>query len=263
MVRTYTNSCRKDSTWGVRPGVVWVTAGCQAQFRTIGGTGGGGGGSSVIPQRAEASCRAEAKRQHIAVLNVTPARNQGSYWQATVHGKLRGHPVAADCRYDPQSNRSSLFVDQGGGSAGGGSTELKVRAETACLSHAKRVGYAVVGQSAAVVVQSGLTVALQLKQGNALYQASFLREPQRQDPAGPGSAPATLTVANWAQFTPGCVSGGKRPPRSGNFIRSRWNPDCAGGASVASSPVAPRKASHTNRERGREGDSAATVGVRE
>ena len=176
MVRTYTNTCRKDSTWGVRPGVVWVTAGCQAQFRAIGGTGGGGGGSSVIQQRAEASCRSEAERQYIAVLNVTPARNQGSYWQATVHGKLRGHPVAADCRYDPQSNRSSLFVDQGAGSGGGGSTELKIRAETACLSHAKRVGYAVVGQSAAVFVQNGLTVALQLKQGNALYQASCFYE---------------------------------------------------------------------------------------
>jgi hypothetical protein len=176
LVRTYTNSCRKDSTWGVRPGVVWVTAGCQAQFRTIGGPGGEGGGSSVIQQRAEVSCRTGAERQNIAVLNITPARNQGSYWQATVHGKLRGRPVAADCRYDPQSDRSSLFVDQGGGSAGGGSTELKVRVETACLSHAKRVGYAVVGQSAAVFVQNGLTVALQLKQGNALYQASCFYE---------------------------------------------------------------------------------------
>ena len=176
MVRTYTNSCRKDSTWGVRPGVVWVTAGCEAQFRAIGGPGGGGGGSSVIQQRAEVSCRTEAERQYIAVLNITPARNQGSYWQAIVHGKLRGHPVAADCRYDPRSNRSSLFVDQGGGSAGGGSTELKVKAETACLSQAKRVGYAVVGQSAAVFVQNGLTVALQLKQGNALYQASCFYE---------------------------------------------------------------------------------------
>jgi Protein of unknown function (DUF3011) len=176
LVRTYTNSCRKDSTWGVRPGVVWVTAGCQAQFRAIGGPGGGGGGSSVIQQRAEVSCRTEAERQYIAVLNITPARNQGSYWQAIVHGKLRGHPVAADCRYDPQSNRSSLFVDQGGGSAGGGSTELRVRAETACLAHAKRVGYAVVGQRAAVFVQNGLTVAVQLKQGNALYQASCFYE---------------------------------------------------------------------------------------
>src|SRR5688572_9034685 len=143
----------------------------------LGGTGGGGGGSSVIQQRAEASCRAEAERQYLSVLNVTPARNQGSYWQTTVHGKLRGHPVAADCRYDPQSNRSSLFVDQGAGSSGGGgTTELKTRAETACLAHAKRVGYAVVGQSAAVVVQNGLTVALQLKQGKALHQASCFYE---------------------------------------------------------------------------------------
>ena len=175
MVRTYTGNCRKDSTWGVRPGVVWVTAGCQAQFRAIGG-GGDGGGSSGMQQRAEASCRAEAQRQFIAVLNVTPARSHGSYWQATVHGKLRGHPVAADCRYDPKSNRSSLFIDQGSGSGGGAGTDLKVKAETACMAHAKRVGYQVVGQRAASPVQNGLTVGLQLKQGNALYQASCFYE---------------------------------------------------------------------------------------
>jgi hypothetical protein len=176
LVRTYTSSCRKDSTWGVRPGVVWVTSGCQAQFRAIGGAGGGGGGPSVIQQRAEASCRAEAQRQFIAVLNITPARSQGSYWQATVHGKLRGHPVAADCRYDPKSNRSSLFIDQDGGPGGGGNTDLKSRAETACMAHAKRVGYQVVGQRAASPVQNGLTVGLQLKQGNAIYQTSCFYE---------------------------------------------------------------------------------------
>jgi hypothetical protein len=40
------------------------------------------------------------------------------------------------------------------------------------MAHAKRVGYQVVGQRAASPVQNGLTVGLQLKQGNALYQAS-------------------------------------------------------------------------------------------
>jgi hypothetical protein len=172
LVRAYNNSCRRDSTWGVRPGLVWVTAGCQAQFRAVGG---GGGGPSDMPQRVEASCRAEAQRQFITVQNVTPARSHGTYWQATVHGKLRGHPVAADCRYDPKNNRSSLFLDQGGG-AGGGSNELKVRAETACMAHAKRVGYQVFGQNAAAFVQNGLTVGLQLKRGNALSQASCFYE---------------------------------------------------------------------------------------
>jgi hypothetical protein len=123
----------------------------------------------------EASCRAEAQRQFITVQNVTPARSHGTYWQATVHGKLRGHPVAADCRYDPKNNRSSLFFDQGGG-AGGGSNELKVRAETTCMAHAKRVGYQVFGQYAAAFVQNGLTVGLQLKRGNALSQASCFYE---------------------------------------------------------------------------------------
>ena len=115
--------------------------------------------------------RAAAERQLSAVLNVTPARNQGSYWRATVHGKLRGHSVAVDCRYDPRTGRSTLLIEQGGGS-GGGSNEIKIRAETACLAYAKRLGYQVVGQNAAVFVQNGLTVGLQLKRGNALGQVS-------------------------------------------------------------------------------------------
>ena len=159
----------------MRPGLVWVTAGCQAQFRATGG----GGGAIDIPRRMDASCRAEAQRQFMTVQNITPPRTQGNYWQATVHGKLRGHPVAADCRYDPKTDRSSLSTDQGGRpgtGAGGGSNELKVRAETARMAHAKRVGYQVYGQSAAVFVQNGLTVGLQLKRGNALSQATCYYE---------------------------------------------------------------------------------------
>ena len=192
LVRAYNNSCRRDSTWGVRPGLVWVTAGCQAQFRAAGG---GGGGPSDMPQRVEASCRAEAQRQFITVLNITPARSQGTYWQATVHGKLRGHPVAADCRYDPRNNRSSLSVGQDGG-GGGDSNELKIRAETACMAHAKRLGYQVFGQNAAVFVQNGLTVGLQLKRGNALSQASCFYETRTgQTRFGRGQAPAALNIA--------------------------------------------------------------------
>jgi hypothetical protein len=44
------------------------------------------------------------------------------------------------------------------------------------MAHAKRLGYQVVGQHAAIIVQNGLTVALQLKRGNALSQASCFYE---------------------------------------------------------------------------------------
>jgi Protein of unknown function (DUF3011) len=167
LVRAYTGNCRQDSTWGVRPGVVWVTAGCQAQFRATGGSAGPGGAQP----RAEAACRVEAQRQYISVRQITPARNQGSYWQATVTGLLRNQPVQADCRYDPQSNQASLFIQSGGGSGASTGTGLKVKAEQACMAHAKRVGYTVYGQSAAESAQNALRVGLKLKQGNQLSEA--------------------------------------------------------------------------------------------
>ena len=175
LVRAYAGNCRKDSTWGLRPGLVWVTAGCQAQFRATGG-GVGGGGSSVMLQRTEAACRAEAQRQYISVRTITPARNQGSYWQATITGYLRNQLVPVDCRYDPQSNRASLFIDTGGGASPG--TDLKVKAERACLAHAKRVGYTVYGQSAAESAGNALSVALNLKQGNQLFAAVCYYDPR-------------------------------------------------------------------------------------
>jgi hypothetical protein len=175
LVRAYTGNCRKDSTWGLRPGLVWVTAGCQAQFRAT-GAGAGGGGSSVMLQRTETACRAEAQRQYIAVRQIAMAGNQGSYWHATITGVLRNQPVQADCRYDPQSNRASLFINTGGGAGTG--THLKVQAERACIAHAKRVGYTVYGQSAAESAGSALSVALKLKQGNQLVAAVCYYDPR-------------------------------------------------------------------------------------
>jgi hypothetical protein len=167
IVKVYTGNCSRDSTWGVKPGLVWVRAGCQAQFRLT-----GGGGSGGMQQRAEAACLAEARRQYITVQRVIPARNQGSYWQSTVHGQLRGLSVAADCRYDPKTGSASIFITPGGGAG----NDVKVKAEQACMAHAKRLGYGVVGQSAARPATNGLTVALQLKQGNQLFQASCFYE---------------------------------------------------------------------------------------
>jgi len=110
IVRDYTGRCRKDSTWGTRPGVLWVTNGCQGRFQVVpaGGSGGSGGGIEGLQQRAESRCRDEARRQGVAVRHVSKATIQGSYWTATVTGQLRGQNVQATCRYYPSSNRTDL-----------------------------------------------------------------------------------------------------------------------------------------------------------
>lgn len=192
MVRQYSKAtaaggtCQEGYSWGQRGDRVWVNHGCRAEFEVERGTPGGGGGGGGMQQRVKAACRREAERQYITVLNVTPGRNQGGYWQATVHGKLRGQVVHGDCRFDPQTSRASIFVGPPGGGPG---NELKVRAEQACMAHAKRLGYTVYGQSAAVPAAKGLTVALKLKQGNRLSEASCFYDTRsgqtRLDPVRP------------------------------------------------------------------------------
>ena len=113
IVRDYTGRCRKDSTWGTRTGVLWVTNGCQGRFQLVpaGGTAGSGSSGNVNPgqqQRAESHCRNEASRQGIEVRLVSPATFQGSYWTANVAGRLRGQNVQATCRYYPAGNRAEI-----------------------------------------------------------------------------------------------------------------------------------------------------------
>lgn len=115
IVRDYSGRCRKDSTWGTRPGVLWVTNGCQGRFQLVpaGGFGGSGGGGAVVDnagqqQRAQSHCRNEAVRQGVDVRHVSSANLHGSYWAATVAGKLRGQNVQAECRYYPSGNRTEL-----------------------------------------------------------------------------------------------------------------------------------------------------------
>ena len=115
IVRDYTGRCRKDSTWGTRTSVLWVTNGCQGRFQVApaGGFGGSGGSESGsgIPgqqQRAESQCRNEARRQGMDVRSVSKATVQGSYWTAIVAGQLRGQNVQATCRYYPSGNRTEI-----------------------------------------------------------------------------------------------------------------------------------------------------------
>lgn len=109
LLRDYSGRCRKDSTWGTRPGVLWVTNGCQGRFELVrSGGSGAGGGIDGLQQRAESHCRNEARRQGMDVRHVSKATVQGNYWTATVSGQLRGQNVQGTCRYYPSNNRTEL-----------------------------------------------------------------------------------------------------------------------------------------------------------
>jgi hypothetical protein len=109
LVRDYTGRCRKDSTWGTRPGVVWVTNGCQGRFEIVKPGGGSGGGANASEQRrAEVQCRAQAGLRGMRVSSVSTPRDHGSYWQATVEGSRNGKSVRADCRWYPSSDEVTL-----------------------------------------------------------------------------------------------------------------------------------------------------------
>jgi hypothetical protein len=80
------------------------------------------------------------------------------------------------------------------------------------MAHAKRLGYQVVGQNAAVFVQSGLTVGLQLKRGNTPSQASCFYETR--------SGPTAWTRSNPSRAEHCCLIGTIRAvvARRGRFV---------------------------------------------
>jgi hypothetical protein len=171
LARDYTGRCRKDSTWGNRPGVVWVTSGCQGSFQLVPTSGGSGSGGDNAgqQQRAEVQCRNEAKRRGIKVRNVAPVRLQGNYWETVVEGTFNGQPIQPVCRFYPNGNRAELLFGAGGGTGGA------VTAERACLDESQRQGYRVVGQSAAQPIAGGYGMSVSIRRGNGPAQAAYCR----------------------------------------------------------------------------------------
>jgi hypothetical protein len=73
LVREYSNNrCRRDSTWGTRNGIVWVTSGCRGQFQRVRGSGGGSGSGGGAA--AEAACLDEVRRRGYRVSQQYAAR---------------------------------------------------------------------------------------------------------------------------------------------------------------------------------------------
>jgi hypothetical protein len=64
-----------------------------------------------------------------------------------------------------------VFIKPGSGGSGGGQND-RLRAEQACNDQARRLGYKIVGTSAAQDASGGMRVAMQLKQGNNVFRAS-------------------------------------------------------------------------------------------
>jgi hypothetical protein len=100
--------CVEGRDWGQRRDRVWVDNGCRANFEVVRSGGGGNNGNSGQQQRAEVHCRNEAQRQGMVVNSVSPARLQGSYWEAIVYGARNGWKQSARCRYFPSNNRAEI-----------------------------------------------------------------------------------------------------------------------------------------------------------
>jgi hypothetical protein len=170
LLRDYSGRCRKDSTWGNRAGVLWVTSGCQGSFQLVKAGGGSGDGNAGQQQRAEVQCGNQARRQGIDVRRVASARQHGSYWETSIEGMYRGQPVRPTCRFFPVDNRVELRFSGSGVGAGGA-----VTAERACLNEAERQGYRVVSQSAAQPVAFSYGMDLSVKRGNGPVQSAYCR----------------------------------------------------------------------------------------
>jgi len=107
LVRDYSGRCRKDSTWGSRPGAIWVTSGCEGRFQLVpaGGHDAGSGGAAA----AERACLAEAQRLGHRVIGQDSARPiKGGYGMSLTLRWGRGATKSAFCRYKSSNGRVEI-----------------------------------------------------------------------------------------------------------------------------------------------------------
>jgi Protein of unknown function (DUF3011) len=104
--------CRKDSTWGTRNGVIWVTNGCRGRFERVRGNAGGSSGSG--PAQAEQACRNEVQRRggHILQQDAAVAMPGGYRVQLRVR-MPKGETRYVACTYSSQSGQARLDVLSG------------------------------------------------------------------------------------------------------------------------------------------------------
>jgi hypothetical protein len=117
LVRDNSNGrCRKDSTWGTRNGVIWVTNGCRGRFEKMRGNSGGGGGGTgggvsggSSPARAEKACVNEVQRRGWRILQQTiPGAMSGGYRMQLRVRMPTGEQRSFACTYSSQSQQVRL-----------------------------------------------------------------------------------------------------------------------------------------------------------
>ena len=116
LVREVSNGrCKRDSTWGTRDGVIWVTNGCRAEFERIRGFGGNGSGGSGLPGNitatAQTACLNEARRLGFQVEQqyyAPPRAVPGGYRMELRVGSGGGNARNAKCMYSTGTGRARI-----------------------------------------------------------------------------------------------------------------------------------------------------------
>jgi hypothetical protein len=108
------NRCQRDSTWGTRNGVVWVTAGCRGEFQRVRGSGGHNGGNAAGLQSqaaaaATTACANEARRLNLKVAQqYAPRPVPGGYRVEMYVRTARGEMRNAACSYSFGTGRTRI-----------------------------------------------------------------------------------------------------------------------------------------------------------
>lgn len=115
LVRELSNGkCQRDSTWGTRNGVVWVTAGCRGEFQRVRGSGGfnGGGSGGLQPgavAAATTACANEARRLKLGVSQQYAPRPVPGGYRVDMYVRTgRGEMRNAVCSYSFGTGRARI-----------------------------------------------------------------------------------------------------------------------------------------------------------
>jgi hypothetical protein len=114
LIREFSNGrCQRDSTWGTRNGVVWVTAGCRGEFQRVRGSGGEGSGAGGLgpggAAAAENACLNEARRLGFRVAQQYAPRSVPGGYRVEMRVRTNtGEMRNATCVYSFSTGRARI-----------------------------------------------------------------------------------------------------------------------------------------------------------